>query len=425
MNSSTLTDGPSRVGDVAMFMPMRWLFGTALGILALLGPLSETGQAQYPAAVLQTQAMLNSPLASGMGVVGFPGAGFGNAWGYGSLINNAGFGLRGGFGLYGGLGLYGGFGLYGSLYSGYGAYGYSPQWMMNPYEGYLEGAAKITKGNANYYHTIQQAKLLRQEAIRSSLQTRRAMLEEAEYERAHAPDPEKIRQLVTAHELDRARANPPLVDIWAARSLNSLLQHLVAAQAEGAKGPKVPLSEDILNHVNLTTGESRGNIGLLKDAGRLKWPKALKEEMFSQPRDHINSLMSKAYQALHSGERPDEATLSDLQANYKQMLEILGSNGERLSVDDYMQANRYLTELRHTIAAMKDRNVVNHFNSNWTPQVKSVAELVRFMRDKGLVFAPATQRDEAAYVSLYHALAEFDAGVPRLTRNSYTGTDNK
>src|SRR5579871_703062 len=58
--------------------------------------------------------------------------------GYGSL-NNAGYGggAPAGFGMYGGYGL-----------------GYGTQWMMNPYEGYLRGAADVTNANAQYQLTI-------------------------------------------------------------------------------------------------------------------------------------------------------------------------------------------------------------------------------------------------------------------------------
>ena len=115
-------------------------------------------------------------------------------------------GGRGGFGAAGGL-------LAGSALAGAG-YGYgfglgNVQWMQNPYQGYLQGAADITRANAQYYQTISQAKLTRQEAIRSSLETRRAMIEEAEWERAHMPDPEKIRKRTLEREFTTARVSPP------------------------------------------------------------------------------------------------------------------------------------------------------------------------------------------------------------------------
>ena len=71
----------------------------------------------------------------------------------------------------------------GGGYGGSGASGcgsYATQWMLNPSEGYLRGAADITKANAQYYQTIQQAKLVRQQAIQEAIRTRRAVIEEAD-----------------------------------------------------------------------------------------------------------------------------------------------------------------------------------------------------------------------------------------------------
>jgi hypothetical protein len=310
---------------------------------------------------------------------------------------------------------YGGYGLY-----GYGMYG--TQWMMNPYQGYLSGAADITRANAEYYQTIQQAKLMRQEAIRSSIQTRRAMIEEAEWERAHMPDPEKIRQQALERELDRSRHSPPLTDIWSARAPNALLRHLIAQQGQGARGPNVPLSDETLDHINLTVGDSRGNVGLLKDSGNLQWPLPLQGEAFKDWRENLNLLMRTAYKSVNSGTTPNDSTISDLRANLKRMQAALETNVDRLSPDEYIQANRYLRYVKNTITALKDPNVVNYFNRNWKPNVRNVAELVQFMREKGLWFAPASPKDEAAYVSLYNALASFDSGMQRLAS---TGSDSE
>jgi hypothetical protein len=174
----------------------------------------------------------------------------------------------------------------------------------------------------------------------------------------------------------------------------------------------------VLSHINFTNGDTRGNAGLLRDNGNLKWPSALQKEIFLEPRQKIDRLMRRAYHALRNDQKPDDATLNDLQAAYQQLQDAVAANAEQLTSDEYVQARRYLGLVRHAITALSDRNVTNFFNGNWTPRVKSVAELVQFMRDKGLEFAPATQNDEAAYVALYNALATFDAGMPRVVRNN-------
>jgi hypothetical protein len=302
---------------------------------------------------------------------------------------------------------------------GYGGYGmYGTQWMMNPYQGYLSGAADITRASSEYYQTIQQAKLTRQEAIRSSLQTRRAMIEEAEWEREHMPDPEKIRQKALERELSRARVSPPLTDVWSARSLNALLRHLISEQGKGGRGPNVALNEDTLNHINLTVGDSRGNVGLLKDGGNLQWPLPLQNEVFKEYRENLNALMQRAYKSVASGSNPDDATISDLRANLRNLQAALLANVDRLSPDEYIKANRYLRYVKNTIGALKDPNVLNFFNKNWAANARNVNELVQFMREKGLWFAPATPKDESAYVSLYYALASFDKGMQRVAQDS-------
>ena len=130
-----------------------------------VNPFATTGRFANTAALGQA---LNAPTSGRLGYSSLspntysPGTGVGTlaasyanpSLGYGSLMNSNNQG--------GGIG-FGGYGLYG------GGYGFGTQWMMNPYQGYLTGAASITTANAQYYQTIQQAKLLRQDAIRSSM----------------------------------------------------------------------------------------------------------------------------------------------------------------------------------------------------------------------------------------------------------------
>jgi hypothetical protein len=332
--------------------------------------------------------------------------------GYGSLLNG------GGSGSYGGSG-----GLASSLLSGaaYGAgysYGSGTQWMMNPYQGYLQGAADLTRANSQYWQTIQQARMTRQESIRSSIETRRAMIEEAEWERAHMPDPEKLRQQGLERELTRARVSPPLNDVWSARALNALLQHLITQQADGALGPTVPLNEDIVNHVNVRVGNSVGNIALLKNKGESEWPESLQGSAFQESREQLHTFMHRAYRSVASGDNPDPDTLNHLLAQFRKMRATLKDNVGDLKPDEYIEARRYLDDLGQTITALQEPSIGKQFNEDWKPKAREVAELVKHMREKGLMFAPATEKDQPAYVALYHALAAFDAALGRVVRGA-------
>ena len=329
--------------------------------------------------------------------------------GYAALLNGAG---AGGYGITGSL-LNSAAAGYGYGY-GYGSYG--TQWMQNPYEGYLTGAASITKANAEYQLTIQQAKLVRQEAVRSAIQTRRAWIEEAEYERAHMPDPEKIRQEQLRRELDHARVSPPLTEVWSGHALNVLLRHLIAQMGQGVRvSENVPLDEDALKSVNLTAGDSRANAGLLKDASGLQWPQPLRGEIFKETRDDLDKHLKRAVQTIRSGNATaDPATINDLDADLKKMHEVLDANISLLSPDQYIEAKRYLRQVGDAVAALKDRNATNFISGNWKVNARTVAELVKQMADKGLLFAAATPGEESSYLSLYHSLAAFDAKMARV-----------
>src|SRR5579885_43148 len=283
-----------------------------------VNPLASAGRAAAPSTGRLGYVSLTPSAPSGLGY-GTLAASYANpSLGYGTLSNVATPNPY----------AYGGYGMY-----GYGMWG--TQWMMNPYQGYLMGAADLTRANAEYYSTIQQAKLTRQEAIRSSLQTRRAFIEEAEWERQHMPDPEKIRQQALEKELERARSTPPLQDIWDASALNALLRYLIAQQGQGMKGPNVPLTEDTLDHVNLTVGGTRANVGLLKNNAELQWPLPLQRELFKEPRERISALMREAYKSAANGNKPDSSTISDLRHSYDKFRKTLSSNVDQLTPDEY------------------------------------------------------------------------------------------
>ncbi|MHB1422763.1 MAG: hypothetical protein ACYC3I_06115 [Gemmataceae bacterium] len=464
-----------------MYLPVRRFLGLFLGVLTFLGPLAVKGQAQprpainpanvaaaargaiglslnpyvnpfaatglyhIPPQTVLANAAFTHPLAalsgagwgwnSGLfaGRVGGMNAGYNLGatnspmarLGYASMMNG---GAAGGYGAMGGNGALAG-SLLNSAIGGAG-YGYGmsigmTQWMMNPYEGYLQGVADVTRAQSDYYKGIQQAKLTRQEVIRSSLETRRALIEEQEWERAHMPDPEKIRQAALERELTIARISPPLNEVWTGRALNALLRHLVTQQGDGVRGPSVPLNPDTVKHINVKVGDTNGNVSLLKNKGELDWPEPLQGGIFKDSRESINSLMRTAFNSVNSGNNPDAATLNDLQTQYKKMREALTNNVDRLKPDEYFEAGRYLEEVKQNIKGLQDPNIGHQFNEDWKPtKARNVAELVRHMREKGLQFAPASEDDQPAYMSLYHALAAFDAGIPRVASTT-SGGDNK
>lgn len=311
-----------------------------------------------------------------------------------------------------------------SPYLGYGGYpfggfspfgGYGTQWMQNPYEGYLNGAANVTTANAQYQLTIQQARLAREQARRSALQTRRAALEEYAYERSLMPDPEKIRQQQLMKSLERSRHNPPLIDVWSGTALNDLLRDIQNAQSRGVEAGDVSIAPDVLKHVNVTTGKTYGGVGLLRNNGKLNWPAALRQSTYSDERKRLDELLPKAVEQARSGQ-VDVDVLNGINKTLKELERALdaGVSGD-MPPDEYIQGSRYLRQLKDSARLLQQDDVAKYFRTEWTPQGSTVAALVQQMTKQGLRFAPAVSGDESYYTALHSALVEYDLSLANMT----------
>lgn len=306
----------------------------------------------------------------------------------------------------------------------YRGYGYRPygrgwgwgatQWMQNPYEGYLNGAANLTNANAQYQLTIQQAKQAQEEARRSALRTRRETIEERRYEMSLMPDPEQIRQEQMMKSLQRSRNNPPLTDIWSGTALNDLLRSIQTARSSGANGPDVPLSPEVVQHINLTTGSTYGGTGLLKNGGKLSWPYILRQSTFATERGQLDQQIQMAVRQAQSGEVAVEL-LNDIGASLKQLETAIDARVQDITPTQYVQATRYLRELKESYKVLQQSDVAKYFRPNWTAQGSTVGELIRQMTQQGLRFGPAVSGDESYYTSLHRSMVDYDIGINQLT----------
>jgi hypothetical protein len=298
---------------------------------------------------------------------------------------------------------------YSSGYGGYGGYG------EDPTAGYLRGTASVIGAQGNFLNQSQQARLLQTQADVSKLDLRRRILEEATLERKNwiNPEAERVKDIQTVYS--RATHEAPLNEILSGQALNSLYNHvyplLEKARAQNVQGPNVPLDGDMLKQINLSGAGSLGSVALLKDRGKLTWPLSLQTAAFEPARKEMNTLAAEAVNQVRLNNPVDAATLRDMTSDVRRMNEMLLREVGELSPTDYMQSKHFLGTLDSAIKALQDPGVANQFNQNWAARGRNVAELVDFMGQKGLQFAPATAGDEPAYRHLYQGLVAFDAAL--------------
>lgn len=255
---------------------------------------------------------------------------------------------------------------------------------------------------------------LRQERAASNQQA----VEQRRWENSHLPTTEDDRERARQSALRHCQAGPPATEIVAGDSLNVLLGDAERLQALGVTGEDAALDNIDLAHINLVPlGGGAANAGLLRDVqsgGGLTWPVALRDAAFQKQRDRVNDLLRDAVRQASVSGRVDAAGVQGLLRVCEQMSDQLRRSLVRNDLPPhlYIPAKKFLADLSAAARALGAPDATNYFNGKHAAQGRTVADLVRDMRTKGLRFAPATTYgQQAAYVALHRVLAAYDVSL--------------
>jgi hypothetical protein len=406
----------------------------ALASTVLLGLAASTAQAQIPInwldpygnsrraafnIALYGRAMQRVPpyalgfnpypppiVAGGYGGGAYPPFGLWNGGG-GTLANN----------MYG-AGMYSsspGLGSYTDPYGGYG--GYYPYY-NDPLNGLLRGSADVVAAQGQYLINNEQSKLLREQRRQAEIDTRRRRFDEWLYERNTRPTLQDERERQDKIALRYYLTNPASTEIYSATSLNAILDQLQQMQAKGMRGPNLPLEEDTLKQINVSP--SGGNVGLLKNEGRLTWPAVLAGADFAAERKSLDSNLPTSISEVEKHGQVDRGRLMDMLSDVDKMYQRLALQIGELTPSQYIEAKRYLNQLSDALRALQSPDAGNYFTGKYVARGKTVGELVKNMN--GLRFAPATPGEERAYREVYQALAAYYAGAQGTASGGTSGT---
>jgi hypothetical protein len=297
-------------------------------------------------------------------------------------------------------------GYYPGLYPGYSSY-------YDPFGGYFRGVGDLISSYGQYYNSVNQARLTNQQVEQEKVRTRRMLIEQRRYEQSLLPTAEEIRAKNREIDLRRALNDPPLSEIISGDALNILLKNIQSIQGKGSYGPTVPLEDDQLKHIQVV-GPHGGNIAVFKD-DKVKWPFALRDTPFDEPRKQFEELSAEAMkQAATDSLTP--ATVRGMQAAVGRLEQTVEKNAPDMDLSQVVEARRYLSELRDGIRALQDPNVGNYASKKWSAQGRDVREMVQYMTKEGLQFAASGRGDEAAYKALHQAMVNYQYGAAQARR---------
>lgn len=282
----------------------------------------------------------------------------------------------------------------------------------NSYAGLFGGVANVISAEGQFRIANEQSKVVAEQAKQAKLETKHKAIDEWLYERAVLPTFEDERARAQWEDLKRARNDPPKTEIWSATALNDLLSSINRTQRTGLSGPPVPISDQMLQHINFTAGTTYRGTGLLKDGGSLKWPYVLEGPGLEKLSRQADELVKQAVHEVSSANQASAKTIRELDKVLEALDEAVRSQAKDLTPTESIQARRYLRELKDSCAVFKQPDAGRYFTAK--PKVGNVSDLIDQMNGQGLRFAPAVSGDEASYNALYMALVTYEARLSML-----------
>jgi hypothetical protein len=278
---------------------------------------------------------------------------------------------------------------------------------FDPYGGYLRGAAAVIRAQGRLMKDQQEAFLTKEQVKSAKLDNRRKEIEQWLWERETLPTLEDERQRFLKEQLLHHRNDPPITEIWSGKALNHLLLDAMKMHSEKIPADSGTLNEEMLAKVSVTSGKNGGNIGLLKK-GELFWPLLLRRKEFETEHKDLDRLVLRAVEQAKKAQ-VDVEVMDQLTAQVDRFRRALASKAKTCTAAQYTETLTFINDLNDALKVLQQRDAGDYLNGKYAAKGKTVADLVRHMKENGLLFAPAATGCETAYVALYQALRDYDA----------------
>jgi hypothetical protein len=305
-------------------------------------------------------------------------------------------------------------------YHNHYSYGWWWSGYYDPVGSYLEGAAAVTREQGKNLIRKQQALKIHEEVLQEKVKTRRAQLEQWLWELDNVPNSEDLRERYRKLQVQRASIAPPDTEIQSAKSLNDLLTNCRLIQHKGIDAPSDPLPGDLLQHINVTS--HRGNIGLLRQKN-LFVPILLRRPEFDDDRNMLVKLSQEAVQEALVKKASSYDACMEIQRTVDRLNEKLvkmvrsQNYAEAMTPYMYVDAKQFLRQLEDAVTVLQQKDALYFLNGTYAAKGNTVADLVKYMVEKGLNFAPSNGGDETQYRSLFASLSKYNNALEAI---SYT-----
>jgi hypothetical protein len=272
----------------------------------------------------------------------------------------------------------------------------------------LNGQANVMNATGNLYVAQEQSKVEREAANQAKIETKRKAFDEMMYEKANTPTFTETQEKTDMMIVRRVLNHPTQAEITTGQAQNILLPYLDKLMRTGIQGPPVAIDQNSLKFLNVTVGKGGGNIGLLKNGGKLDWPIGC----LGPTQKSLDPLFPKLVYSASTGNL-DVATYTKCSNGVQALQDEVKNKFMKDQLDGgmYLESKRYLDSLTSSLQMIRSPSANKLLNGDYAAVGRTVPELVYNMMSKGLMFAPATPGVEAPYYALQNALTSFAAGA--------------
>ncbi len=278
---------------------------------------------------------------------------------------------------------------------------YYPQ--GSPGYNHLNGQADVMRAYGDVANANEQARLTREKSNQAKIDTKRKAFDEMMYEKANTPTYLETLAKNKADYLTRIMNYPQKAEIYDGRSLNTMLPLVQSMLESGSQGPPVSIPKFAVTALNLSVGGKPG-VGMLAKKGPLPWPPGLRG-----PRQKkLDALIPAAVQSVIDGSISAKL-LKDIRTEMKAMREDLRDQLQKDQIDSssYYRAIEFYNNLEPSIEALERPDARNQLVGDYKTSARNVQELVEYLTDNGLGFAPSTPGGENAYQVTHDAFVRY------------------
>ncbi|HZZ82479.1 MAG TPA: hypothetical protein VFE62_28530 [Gemmataceae bacterium] len=289
---------------------------------------------------------------------------------------------------------------------------YYPNPYYNPYGsggfygnagGQLIGSAAVMQSYGDVIKDQETARIQREQANQAKLDTKKKAFDLMMYEKANTPTYTEELTADQAQILTRVMNFPVKSEINDGKSLNIMLPYLQSLSTAGTQGPPVPISQSIVNQLNIS-GSGTSSVGMLRDGGQVEWPIAL----MGDHQKKLDKLLPQAYSAAATGKLTPKI-MKEVRTELKAMRQTMRDQLQKdeIETSSYLQGIEFYNSLESSVNALEKPDARKQLAGAYSPRARNVQELVDFMSDNGVKFAPATPGNENAYKVVHDAFVRY------------------